>query len=106
MLREPNPSQVEGIFQQHFPAEYAFVREFNGDGWQHKNLIRALQRQESAFVVETVAADLLRTHSGTFFVTLHDAIYAKAGDIPKVLAAFQAGFDKTGIKMKYKVVGA
>jgi hypothetical protein len=100
------PSQVEDIFQQHFPTVYAFIREFNRDGWQHENLIRELQRQESQFVVETVAADLLRTHPRTCFITLHDAIFAAASDLPKVKAAFDRGFATTGLKMKYKKAGA
>lgn len=96
-------SEVENMFRRLFPTVYRFIREFNGDGWEHENLIRELQRQESAFVIETVAADLVKRYPNTFFITLHDAIFSAERDIPKVLAAFEAGFDLIDFWLNLKV---
>jgi len=41
------PSAVEDYFLRHFPSVYHFIRVINHDGWQHENLIRLLQREES-----------------------------------------------------------
>lgn len=97
------PSNVENTFRRLFPTEYQFVREFNRDGREHENLIRELQRQESAFVIETVAADLVTRYPGMFAISLHDAIFSAERDIPKVLAAFEAGLNRINFRMNLKV---
>lgn len=97
------PSEVEDTFRKLFPSVYGFIREVNRDGWQHENLIRELQRQESQFVIETVAADLVTAHPRTFFISLHDAIYTTHRHLPKVEAAFNRGFKKLNFQMTYKV---
>jgi hypothetical protein len=99
-------SDVEDIFRREFPDVHDFIRRFNDDGRQHANLIRALQRAESQFVIETVMPDLLDRHPGEFFLTLHDAIYTTPGHLPDVERAFKRGFAKTGLRMRYKVAVA
>ena len=96
-------SDVEDCFRELFPTVYRLIREFNCQGWEHKNLVRLLQRAESEFVIETVAADLVTRFPGVCFVTLHDAIYAPLAHLPKVEQAFQRGFEQTGFRMKFKV---
>jgi hypothetical protein len=99
------PSAVEDAFRQAFPTAYRFVRRANRYGWEHGNLIRLLQREESRLVIETVCADLVRRHCRTFFITLHDAVYCVEKDLPKVFAAFDEAFRKTGFRMKLSVSG-
>lgn len=99
------PSLVEVTFQRLFPTVYRFIREFNRDGWEHANLIRELQRQESNLVIETVAADLVTRYPTTFFLTLHDAIYSMADHLPKVERAFHRAFDQANFPMTIKVAG-
>jgi hypothetical protein len=96
------PSVVEDVFRGLFPSVYAFVRKFNYHGWRHENLIRELQIDESKLVIETVAADLVRMHPTTFFLTLHDAIYSAPHDLAKVEDAFRQAFDRTGFQMTIK----
>ena len=96
-------SDVEDGFRELFLTVYRNIREFNRQGWEHANLVRLLQRAESEFVIETVAADLVTRFPGVCFVTLHDAIYAPLAHLPKVEQAFQRGFEQTGFRMKFKV---
>lgn len=96
------PSIVENKFRDLFPTVYRFIRSVNRDGYEHSNLIRLLQRAESALVIETVAADLLMRHPRMFCLTLHDAIYTTAEHLPKVEAAFQRAFEQTGFAMSFK----
>ena len=97
------PSLVEDRFRERFPTVYRFIRTVNCDGYEHSNIIRLLQRAESSFVIETVAADLLARHPQTFFLTLHDAIYTTAEHLPKVEQAFHRAFDQTNFPMTFKV---
>ena len=99
------PSDVENVFKDLFPTVYHFIRHINCYGWEHANLIRALQRRESRFVIECVAASLLDRYPYMFLITLHDAIYSTPGDIPRVVDAFKEGFDTIGFQMSYKVEG-
>ena len=98
------PSEVENVFRELFPSVYRFIREINRDGWEHANLIRVLQRQESSLVIETVAADLLARLPRLFILTLHDAIFTKPQGIPEVVRAFDAAFHKMSFPMTLKVV--
>ena len=97
------PSVVEDKFRELFPSVYAFIRGVNQGGREHANLIRRLQREESSFVIETVAADLVTRFPNMFCLTLHDAIYTTAGYLPKVEQAFRRAFDQTGFPMTVKV---
>jgi hypothetical protein len=97
------PSSVEDAVRSDFPSVYRFIRKFNGDGWEHENLIRRLQQEESKLVIETVAADLVTRHPELFFLTLHDAIFTTERYIPLVVNAFEAAFDRTGYPMSLKV---
>ena len=97
------PSVVEDTFRRLFPSVYRFIRQVNRDGWEHKKLIRQLQRGESALVIETVAADLVTRFPSTFFLTLHDAIYTTDEHLCKVEQAFRRAFDQTGFPMQFKV---
>jgi hypothetical protein len=96
------PSDVEDAFRCLFPSVHRFIRKFNGDGWEHENLIRRLQQEESNLVIETVAADLIMRHPGMFFLTLHDAIFTTERNIPIVVSAFEAAFERIGFPMKLK----
>lgn len=96
------PSKVEDCFRHEFPTVYRFIREVNRDGWEHENLIRLLQQEESKLVIETVAADLLTRHPRMFVLTLHDAIFTTPRDIPRVVAAFDRAFQMTGFPMTLK----
>jgi hypothetical protein len=96
-------SCVEDVFRRRFPSVYRFVRETNKDGWEHANLIRRLQQEESRLVIETVAANLVAQHPELFVLTLHDAIYTTANGIPVVLNAFEAAFRNAGYPMWLKV---
>jgi hypothetical protein len=97
------PSEVEDTFRSLFPSIYKFIRKFNKDGWEHENLIRRLQQEESTLVIETVAADLVLRHPEMFFLTLHDAIFTTERNIPIVVRAFEAAFERIGFPMKLKV---
>ena len=97
------PSAVEDTFQRLFPSVYRFIRDINRDGWEHENLIRRLQREESRLVIETVAADLVVRHPEVFVLTLHDAIFTTARGIPVVVGAFEAAFERNGFPMSLKV---
>ena len=94
-------SKVENVFRDVFPEVWEFIREFNRE--DHAALIRELQRQESAFVIGVVAADLVTRFPEMCVLTLHDAIYTTADHLPKVEQAFQRGFEQMGFRMKLKV---
>ena len=96
------PSVVEDCFRRLFPSVYCYIREVNRDGWEHANMIRQLQREESKLVIETVAAHLLIRHPDLFVLTLHDAIFTAPGGIPLVLREFERAFDETGFPMTLK----
>ena len=97
------PSVVENAFQRLFPSVHGFIRWTNRDGQEHANLIRELQRAESAFVIETVVDELVRHHPRMFVISLHDALYTTVGNVPKVEQAFRRAFDRTGFPMAVKV---
>ena len=97
------PSDLEACFRRLFPCVYHFIRKFNNDGWEHANLIRELQRQESSLVIETVAANLVNSHPGVFLMTLHDAIFTIEEYIPIVVQAFEDAFEQNGYPMSLKV---
>lgn len=97
------PSEVENCFRRLFPSVYRFIRDINCDGFQHADLIRELQRQESSLVIETVAADLLTRFPGMFVLTLHDAIFTTPDGIPSVIASFESAFSENGFPMHLKV---
>ena len=97
------PSAVEDCFRKLFPSVYRFIRDINRDGWEHANLIRELQRQESKLVIETVAADLLTQRPGLFVLTLHDAIFTAPQGISAVVSAFDEAFRKIDYPMSLRV---
>lgn len=96
------PSAVEDEFRKLFPDVYSFIRSVNRNGWEHENLIRELQREESRFVIETVAADLMVRNPEMFCITLHDAIYTTPANVRLVEQAFERGFAATGFRMSMK----
>jgi hypothetical protein len=97
------PSAVEDCFRAEFPTVYRFIRDLNRNGFEHANLIRELQRQESRLVIETVAADLLARFPQPFLLTLHDAIFTAPCDIPEVVCAFDSAFHAMNFPMTLKV---
>lgn len=94
---------VERVFNECFPTIRAFIRAINRDGREHKNLIRQLQREEARFVIGIVAADLVTRFPGVVVLPLHDALYVTAQHLPKVVEVFNRAFDRTGIRMSFKV---
>ena len=92
------PSAVENEFRRLFPTVHAFIRRTNRE--DHANLIRELQRAESSFVIDAVAAELTERHPRLFVVSLHDALYTTAGNVPRVERAFQRAFQMTGFPMR------
>ena len=96
-------SEVEDCFRSTFPSVYRFIRTTNRDGWQHANLIRQLQRDESKLVIETVAAELVARHPEVFVLSLHDALFTTASGIPVVVGAFEAAFERIDFPMTLKV---
>jgi len=96
------PSVVEAKFRELFPSVYQFIRYMNRNGWEHENLIRELQRQESRLVIEQVAADFVTVHRKTFAITLHDSIFTVESDLVKVEQAFHRTFDRNGFRMNLK----
>ena len=97
------PSSVEDAFRSDFPSVYRFVRKVNKDGWEHENLIRRLQQEESKLVIETVADGLVRQYPQVFLITLHDAIYTTKSNRQIVVDAFEAAFDRIKFPMKLKI---
>ena len=69
-------------------------------------MIRMLQREESKLVIETVAAELTTEFPTTFFITLHDAIFATQQHLPKFERAFQRAFEQSGFPMALKTDNA
>ena len=97
------PSAVEDMFREHFPTVYRFICGINKDGAEHANLIRLLQRAESDLVIHTVVADLAVRRPEMFILTLHDSIYTTARDIPEVVEAFEAAFNRNCFAMTLKL---
>lgn len=97
------PSDVESTFRELFPCVYQFIRNVNKDGWEHENLIRRLQQEESKLVIETVAAELVIRYPKMFLLTLHDAIFTTERNIPIVVSAFEAAFERIDFPMRLKV---
>lgn len=96
------PSQLEDRFKEIFPTVYQFIRMTNCDGWEHKNLIRELQRAESNLVIGQVSEGLRQRHPEMFFLTLHDAIYSTEGNMPAIVSEFERAFEINGFSMRLK----
>lgn len=97
------PSVVEDKFKELFASVWEFIRGVNqGD---HANLIRRLQREESKFVIEMVAADFIERNPTAFIITLHDAIFTTRRNLQALEQSFHRGFDLTGFPMRLKVEG-
>lgn len=97
------PSPIEDEFRERFPYVYRYIRKVNRDGFEHQNLIRLLQQDESALVIELVAWDLINRHPDLFLITLHDAIFTTLGNEQKVFDAFGRAFDCVGTQMRLKL---
>jgi hypothetical protein len=97
------PSDLEDIFRELFPIVYRCIRDTNRDGWEHANLIRRLQQEESKLVIETVAAELTARYPELPILTLHDAIFTTPDGIPSVIASFESAFSENGFPMNLKV---
>ena len=90
--------EVGAAFEKLFPSVAVFIAEVNRT--DHGTLIRLLQKVEAALVIHTVAPKLVERIP---IVTLHDAIYCRAGDIQIVKAAFEEAFQELGIRIGLKV---
>jgi hypothetical protein len=96
------PSDLEDAFARNYPNVFYFIRAVNRDGWEHKNLIRLLQRREVDLVIHRVAAGLM-AKSQSLFVTLHDSIFTGIDSTDEVEREFRDAFSERGIKMALKV---
>ncbi len=96
------PSDLEDVFARSYPTVFRFIRAVNRDGWEHKNLIRLLQRREADLVIHRVAAGLM-AKSQSLFVTLHDSIFAEMDSTNEVEREFRAAFSERGFQMALKV---
>lgn len=94
------PSPVEDLFRDEFPVVWQFIKDFNRGN--HAALIRELQRMEAAFVVGVVCQGLAQHWPDVWFLTLHDAVYARERDMARIEAALQAGCDQVGFQLKWK----
>ncbi|WP_010581915.1 hypothetical protein [Schlesneria paludicola] len=94
-------SKVEDKFRELFPSVYRFIKKVNAN--DHANLIRLLQREESHFVIETVAANFIATNPGEFVISLHDSLYSTRKNLHAIEQSFQRGFEQTGFPMTLKV---
>lgn len=92
-------SVVEDRFAMLFPLVYRYIRTVNKQGWQHANLIRQLQRAESALVIGQVCEGLRLRHPEMFVVSLHDAVYSIAENMQTIRAEFERAFDAGGYSM-------
>ena len=96
--------EIENERREFLKSDPCDGADANRDGRENANLIRRLQQEESKLVIETVAADLLQRFPGVCFVTLHDAIFCTAENLPRVEQAFQRSFDQHGFEMTFKTV--
>ena len=94
------PSVVEASFRNAFPTVHRIIRAVNRN--DHGTLIRLLQRAESWLVIGQVAPRLLGRMP---IVTLHDAIYSRSRDAPKVADTFREAFGELGFEMGLKLDG-
>jgi hypothetical protein len=90
-------SEFEMTFRRAYPSVHQFISVFNQE--DHGELIRALQRFESWFVIENVAPRLVRRFP---IVTLHDAIYARTRDLPVVEKVFVETAKELGLRLTVK----
>jgi len=93
-------SDIEDRFRSLYAPVWSYIRRVNRDGWEHANLIRELQRAESAFVIGDVSERLRQKSSKLFFTTLHDSIYSTEDELPLVRAAFDDAFDSLGYRFE------
>jgi hypothetical protein len=91
------PSPVRSAFRLLFPSVAEFIEYVNRD--DHAELIRLLQRLEAWLVVETVAPKLVNVCP---IVTLHDAIFCRASDLPAVRHAFEETFQEIDFTLRLK----
>ena len=94
------PSPVEDAFRRSFPGVWGFVRRFNRD--DHGALLKELQRVESDLVIGQVGSELAESGSGSF-ISLHDSVFCRRGDLPVVESAFDRAMDGVGFRLKLKV---
>jgi hypothetical protein len=94
------PSPVEDAFKESFPGPWRFVRQFNRD--DHAALLRELQRVESDLVIERVGPLLVASGSGPF-ISLHDSVYCRGGDLEAVQSVFDQATQEIGVQLKLKV---
>lgn len=88
------PNDVRRTFADSYPGVAAFVEAVNRP--DYRTMIRLLQQLESWLVIETVAPRLVEKIP---IVTLHDAIYGRASDVPQIEQAFKETFDSLGYRL-------
>ena len=94
-------SSVEQVFVELFPTVHRFIRSINSS--DHSNLIRLLQREESKFVIETVAANFMARSRTGAIVTLHDCIFTTPDYISELIECFEQEFVDSGFRMQMKI---
>lgn len=95
-------SPVEETFRRLFLIVWQYIQAINCGGREHVNLIRRLQQEESKFVIETVAADLMWRLPSVCIVSLHDALFCPVKYLQDVERAFHRAFEQTGFEMSLK----
>jgi hypothetical protein len=92
------PSALEDAFRRSFPGPWRFVRRFNRD--DHGALLKQLQRVESDLVIQQVGGRLAGNGP---FISLHDSVFCRRGDLPVVESAFEHVTAAVGFRVKLKV---
>jgi hypothetical protein len=92
------PSALEDAFRRSFPGPWRFVRRFNRD--DHGALLKQLQRVESDLVIQQVGGRLAGNGP---FISLHDSVFCRRGDLPVVESAFEHVTAAVGFRVKLRV---
>ena len=85
------------VFARHWPACLEFLRETKR-AYGHKAVAQALQRLESAIIIDGVCGRLVREHPDTHFVTIHDSALAVPDSVAAVRRIMREEFERRGVR--------
>lgn len=95
--RQPRKfKRVYQAFQKRFPTILALVNQ--ASSCSKSRSAGVLQRVESTFMLDIVAARIIRERPGIFLSTIHDCVVVKRGDAEYVRQVFAEEFQRLGIK--------
>lgn len=86
------------FFKKYFPSIFDFITEMKSVNY--KVMANVLQRVESHFIIENVAARLCRQKPHMFLSTIHDSFLIENHDVNFVLEVLQEEFGKLGLEPK------